>query len=125
LALINFGIDEYANPRLRTGRSRTKALRSRRPQAATMSSTGAAADAGAAEAGGTAPALGDQIAAGGNATEAGAEVEPQIRPATVSGRPIIEVRNLLVDYPSLDGTVRAVNDVSITLHRGELLGLAG
>jgi peptide/nickel transport system ATP-binding protein len=39
--------------------------------------------------------------------------------------PLLEVRNLSVDYLTLNGTVRAVDDVSLILHRGEILGLAG
>src|SRR5690625_692111 len=51
LALINFGIDEYANPRLRTGRSRAKAA----PvplAAATAGEAAAAADDSATSSGG-------------------------------------------------------------------------
>jgi peptide/nickel transport system ATP-binding protein len=42
------------------------------------------------------------------------------------GEPVLEVRNLCIDYglPEDDG-VRAVTDVSFTLRRGEVLGLAG
>jgi peptide/nickel transport system ATP-binding protein len=42
------------------------------------------------------------------------------------GEPVLEVRNLCIDYglPE-DGGVRAVTDVSFTLRRGEVLGLAG
>ncbi|GAA2829733.1 ABC transporter ATP-binding protein [Kribbella solani] len=40
-------------------------------------------------------------------------------------RPVLEVERLSVDYLSRSGTVRAVDDVSFTLHRGEILGLAG
>jgi peptide/nickel transport system ATP-binding protein len=38
---------------------------------------------------------------------------------------ILEVRNLSVEYASSSGTVRALNNVSIALGRGEILGLAG
>jgi len=44
------------------------------------------------------------------------------------GRPagvVLEVRNLSVDYGFGPGSVRAVRDVSLTLHSGEVLGLAG
>ncbi len=42
------------------------------------------------------------------------------------GEPVLEVRNLCIDYglPEDDG-VRAVTDVTFTLRRGEVLGLAG
>jgi peptide/nickel transport system ATP-binding protein len=39
--------------------------------------------------------------------------------------PLLEVKNLYVDYFAEGGTVHAVTDVSFTLHRGEILGLAG
>lgn len=39
--------------------------------------------------------------------------------------PLLEVRNLDVDYLTGKGAVRAVRDVSFTLRRGEILGLAG
>ncbi|MCT2584230.1 ABC transporter ATP-binding protein [Actinophytocola gossypii] len=39
--------------------------------------------------------------------------------------PVLSIRNLSVDYGLGDAAVRAVRDVSLTLHRGEVLGLAG
>nr|HID13199.1 ABC transporter ATP-binding protein [Anaerolineae bacterium] len=39
--------------------------------------------------------------------------------------PVLQIRNLSVDYPTRVGVVRAVDDVSLTLHRGEVLGLVG
>src|SRR5579885_3202567 len=38
---------------------------------------------------------------------------------------LLEVNHLSVDYYAANGTVHAVNDVSFTLQRGEILGLAG
>ncbi len=43
----------------------------------------------------------------------------------VAEKPVLEIRNLDVDYGFGPGSVRAVKDVSLTLHRGEVLGLAG
>ncbi len=40
-------------------------------------------------------------------------------------QPILKVERLNVDYAAANGTVHAVTDVSFTLHRGEVLGLAG
>jgi len=40
-------------------------------------------------------------------------------------RPLLEIRNLDVDYGLGDDAVKAVRDVSLTLHRGEVVGLAG
>lgn len=124
LALINFGIDEYANPRLRTGKSRSKVAPVSR--AATMSATGAAA--AAASAAGTGPIAPDTVTVSLHdkpEPAVGEDFPPQLRPTAVSGAPVIEVRNLKVDYPTPEHVIHAVDDVSITLHRGELLGLAG
>jgi len=40
-------------------------------------------------------------------------------------RPVLEIKNLCVDYGVGDQAVHAVRDVNLTLHRGEVLGLAG
>ncbi len=42
-----------------------------------------------------------------------------------TAQPLLEVKHLSVDYAASNGTVHAVNNVSFTLHRGEVLGLAG
>src|SRR5215203_4125671 len=39
--------------------------------------------------------------------------------------PVLEIRNLNVDYGLGDRAVHAVRGVNLTLHRGEVLGLAG
>ncbi|MGD2147115.1 MAG: ABC transporter ATP-binding protein [Anaerolineae bacterium] len=39
--------------------------------------------------------------------------------------PLVQVRNVNVDYPTRLGVVRAVDDVSLTIQRGEILGLVG
>ncbi len=39
--------------------------------------------------------------------------------------PLLEVRNLKVYYPLLNGVVKAVDGVSFTLEKGEILGIAG
>ncbi len=41
------------------------------------------------------------------------------------GQTLLEVKHLSVDYEAASGTVHAVDDVSFTLRRGEILGLAG
>lgn len=103
LALINFGIDEHANPRLRTGKPR------RRPRRGAHTAP-------------RAPLTGEVVP---RQDEDRLAAEPSRRPVDVPGEPIIVVEDLVVDYPTEDGPVRAVNGVSLTLHRGELLGLAG
>src|SRR5579885_3208865 len=41
------------------------------------------------------------------------------------GEVLLDVQNVSVVYESVSGEVYAVNDVSFTLRRGEILGLAG
>jgi peptide/nickel transport system ATP-binding protein len=43
----------------------------------------------------------------------------------VGTKTLLDVRNLSVDYSAANGTVHAVDNVSFTLRRGEILGLAG
>lgn len=38
---------------------------------------------------------------------------------------LLEVRNLHTEFPTPQGTVHAVNDISFTLERGEVLGIVG
>src|SRR6266702_4028896 len=45
--------------------------------------------------------------------------------STKTSDTLLEVNNLSVDYLAGNGTVHAVRDVSFTLKRGEILGLAG
>ena len=40
-------------------------------------------------------------------------------------RPLLEVKHVSVDYHAENGTVHALTDVSMTLRRGQILGLAG
>jgi peptide/nickel transport system permease protein len=116
LAFINFGLDDVINPRLRAEGVRTRRFRRVRSlagfayalirplhRAATARGPAAAGADGAA-----APATG---------------VPATGVPAT--GRsPVLELRKLRIEYGA-SAPVRAVNDVSLTLHRGEVLGIAG
>ncbi|HLT61997.1 MAG TPA: dipeptide/oligopeptide/nickel ABC transporter permease/ATP-binding protein [Microlunatus sp.] len=128
LALINFGIDEYANPRLRTGKRRRTGVGRR--AAALDPTAGSTLGAAVAEVGADlAPA--ETEPAGTESARAAdrrayAEAAPVIRDrAGRDGEPVIEVRGVSVEYPGDHGVVRAVRHVSLTLHRGEILGLAG
>ncbi len=48
-----------------------------------------------------------------------------IAAAVPAGAPLLEVRDLHVHYPTARGPVRAVQGVSFSLRKGEILGLAG
>lgn len=50
---------------------------------------------------------------------------PRHRPAPPVREPVLEVRGLSVDYGYDEQPTHVLRDVSLTLHRGELLGLAG
>jgi peptide/nickel transport system permease protein len=100
LSLVNFGIDEFINPRLRQANIGTKraqkaaAKRPRRP-----------------------------IHVRKRPVQA-------IRPVSAKFTPdstdlILDVRNLHVDYIGEHSTTPAVSDVSFSLRRGEVLGIAG
>jgi peptide/nickel transport system ATP-binding protein len=43
----------------------------------------------------------------------------------ITAPPLLEIRNVSVDYGSGDEAVHAVRDVSLTIHEGEAIGLAG
>ena len=42
-----------------------------------------------------------------------------------AGAPLVEIEGLVVEYPVAGGSVRAVDDVSLAIHPGEIVGLAG
>src|SRR5262245_37215033 len=42
-----------------------------------------------------------------------------------AGEPLLEIKHVGVDYRADNGTVHALTDVSLTLERGQILGLAG
>ncbi len=135
LALINFGIDEYSNPRLRTGRRRRRSGVGRRaaaldlaaastPVGAAATGTGAMAEVVEGEPSvGSEPVAESAKAAGRRTFD---EASPVIRDhGGRDGDPVIEISHVSVDYPTDHGVVHAVQGVSLTLHRGEILGLAG
>jgi peptide/nickel transport system ATP-binding protein len=65
-----------------------------------------------------------QLAAGAFAHTEAADITTQRVPGPDANR-VLEVRHVSVDYASAHGAVHAVDDVSFTLARGEVLGLAG
>jgi len=101
LAFINFGIDDVINPRLRSAGpatlTRRDRLRLRLRSRPTAEGARTAADPAA-------PAEHDH----GNERV-----------------PVLALRHLSVEYGGNQVPVRAVSDVTLTLHRGEVLGIAG
>ncbi len=103
LALLNFGIDEFINPRLRAGGLSRKAAR----KAGISPST----------------RLG--------LTPVARSVLEKHEPAEVrtakgtAAEPVLEIRGLCVDYGVGDEAVHAVMDCDLVLRRGQVLGLAG
>ena len=43
----------------------------------------------------------------------------------LNAMPLLEIENLTVEFPSRSGTLRAVDGVSLTLDKGEVLGIVG
>ncbi len=97
LALVNFGVDVFINPRLRAAGLNTKAAK----RAGVHSSTTT----------GATPVLGTVHAA-----------KPL---AAVAGDAVLEIRGLSVDYGYGDEAVHVVKDCDLVLRRGQVLGLAG
>jgi peptide/nickel transport system permease protein len=100
LSLVNFGIDEFINPRLRQAGIGTK--KAQRAQVVRRSPRRSKKRQGA-----LAP------------RPAGAPFTPD------STDVVLDVRGLHVEYVNGESRVPAVNDVSFTLRRGEVLGIAG
>ncbi len=100
LVLVNYGIDELSNPRLRRRRKRRGASPQllRRP-------------------------VGARAAAGGGVTVL--ERDTVSVPAAVERELLMELRQLVVDYEVPGKRVRAVDHVDLQIHAGEIFGLAG
>jgi peptide/nickel transport system permease protein len=99
LSLVNFGIDEFINPRLRQAGIGTK--KAQRAQVARRRARRVRRQERPARRGPVAPFTRD------------------------STDVVLDVRGLRVEYVDEGGRVRAVDDVSFTLRRGEVLGIAG
>jgi oligopeptide/dipeptide ABC transporter ATP-binding protein len=96
LALLNFGIDEFINPRLRTAGLSTKAARKAGVKVGTLAATPVMRPAGDVP---------RRMAAPDDA--------------------VLEIRGLSVDYGFGADAVHAVSDCDLVLRRGRVLGLAG
>jgi len=100
LALVNFGIDEFINPRLRVaGLTRKAAKKAGITSHATLGMT---------------PVVGNRPAV------------PSLAARSQNvGDPVLEIHGLSVDYGYGDEAVHAVVDCDLVLRRGKVLGLAG
>jgi peptide/nickel transport system permease protein len=102
LALLNFGIDEFINPRLRAGGLSRKAAK----KAGISPSTRL----------GLTPVARSVLDAPQSAAKVARGTAPE---------PVLEIRGLCVDYGVGEGAVHAVMDCDFVLRRGQVLGLAG
>src|ERR1700722_19876838 len=114
LAFINFGLDDLIIPRLRSGGAKRQRWLGLRAVAWFAGRAARRVTAGQAAAGSARAAQAAQAEPGGGEAAAGAP-----------GSAVLELRNLRVVYGGGGAPVQAVNDVSLTLHRGEVLGIAG
>jgi peptide/nickel transport system permease protein len=96
LALLNFGIDEFINPRLRTAGLTAKAARKAGVKSGTLAPT---------------PVI--------------FRAAPASTPSAAPADTVLEVRGLSVDYGYGEAAVHAVIDSDLILRRGRVLGLAG
>jgi peptide/nickel transport system permease protein len=115
LALLNFGIDEYVNPRLRVAGLSRKAAR--------------LAGISVRAALGLTPVARRELAAAptevrGRSALPTAFTSPPVGVVNTAD-PVLEIRGLCVDYGYGDAAVHAVVDCDLVLRRGRVLGLAG
>ena len=103
LALLNFGIDEFINPRLRAAGLSRRAARN----------AGVSLHAAL----GVTPVMRPGV---GTRTRSAAPVRPD-----GGAEPVLEIRGLCVDYGYGDEAVHAAVDCDLVLRRGQVLGLAG
>lgn len=124
LGLINFGIDEVGNPRLRMARVAAKAERLSRAQG-----IGSRTGRGVGQAPpSTGPAASSSGMGGGSEVPAAAPYEGRLAAVSGDAEPgsmLLEVRGLRVGYLTERGTVVALPGASFELRRGEVLGIAG
>ena len=105
LALLNFGIDEFINPRLRAaGLTRRAAKKAGIVSRAKLGMTPVAAHHAQAV----------------SRSQAGITASREVGP-----EPVLEIRGLCVDYGYGEEAVHAVVDCDLVLRRGRVLGLAG
>jgi peptide/nickel transport system permease protein len=96
LSLMNFGIDEFINPRLRVAGIATKRGKKRAPV---------------------------RIVATTRAERRAPRTDSKT--AFTAGDVVLDIKNLSVDYVTGKSPIHAVDNVSLTLRRGQVLGIAG
>ena len=117
LALVNFGIDEFINPRLRTaGLSRRAARKAGIVVRAPLGLTPVARVTAPT----SPPRSPGRVAAGAERPRPGGA-----EPHTNGNDAVLEISHLSVEYGYGDQAVRAVMDCDLVLRRGKVLGLAG
>jgi oligopeptide/dipeptide ABC transporter ATP-binding protein len=106
LALLNFGIDEFINPRLRNAGLSQRAARK---AGISLSTT-----------------LGITPVMPRNAiSSSSSDTSAAARQSQAAADAVLEIRGLSVDYGYGDDAVHAVVDCDLVLRRGQVLGLAG
>jgi peptide/nickel transport system permease protein len=115
LALLNFGIDEYVNPRLRVAGLSRKAAR--------MAGISVRAALGLTPVARRELAVATTEVRGRSALPT-AFTSPKAGVVNTAD-PVLEIRGLCVDYGYGDAAVHAVVDCDLVLRRGRVLGLAG
>ena len=142
LALLNFGIDEFINPRLRagglSGRQRRRLGMPRRQRLGLTPVVRSVDDRAAGHRAGT--ESGDVMTTESKRVDdvVATEVPPLALPTTTygpiaetthveaaMGERILDVRNFSVDYGWGENAVRAVDDVDVHIDRSKVLGIAG
>ena len=122
LALLNFGIDEFINPRLRVaGLSRRAARKAGVSLHATLGLTPVIRRDASPDARSATRLRG----VGGVPGEAGGGGAVRAARSGVAAEPVLEIRGLSVDYGYGDEAVHAVVNCDLVLRRGQVLGLAG
>ncbi len=97
LALLNFGIDEFINPRLRTAGLTARAAKK----------------------------AGIKLGSPVGVTPVASISPVSVKPAAKAADTVLEIHGLSVDYGYGDEAVHAVTDCDLVLRRGRVLGLAG
>jgi peptide/nickel transport system permease protein len=126
LALINFGIDEFINPRLRTAGLTAKAARKAGiKNSTTIGVTPVIRSAGRVVPIASPPRSPGRVAPSAQRSGPGGGEPTAASRVREAAEPVLEIRGLSVDYGYGDEAVHAVRGCDLVLRRGRVLGLAG